>query len=292
MRANAFEIKRQFAKIGKPLDRSEWYMTPQTVNAYYDPSMNSLNVPAGILQPPYFDMNWASAVNYGATGATIGHEMTHGFDDEGAQFDGHGNLKNWWASADLAKFREATRCISAQYSRFTVGGGLHVQGDLVTGEAAADLGGLMLAWRALHSLGSRAAAGRRRGIHVRSAVLYRVRALLGGRHSPEASRGTRHHGSAPAGGGPHQRDSRKQPGISAGLCDLDAQSHGQDGSLRHLVRFESSRSFSGSRMRTGASALKPSSDGRRAGVSPGPNAFGRSLAWVCWLRYCFKVCSR
>ena len=152
MRANVFEIKRQLAKIGKPLDRSEWYMTPQTVNAYYDPSMNSLNVPAGILQPPYFDMNWASAVNYGATGATIGHEMTHGFDDEGAQFDGHGNLKNWWASADLAKFREATRCISAQYSRFTVGDGLHVQGDLVTGEAAADLGGLMLAWRALHSL--------------------------------------------------------------------------------------------------------------------------------------------
>jgi putative endopeptidase len=152
MRANAFEIKRQLAKIGKPLDRSEWYMTPQTVNAYYDPSMNSLNVPAGILQPPYFDMNWAKAVNYGATGATIGHEMTHGFDDEGAQFDGHGNLNNWWASADLAKFREATRCIAAQYSRYTVGAGLHVQGELVTGEAAADLGGLMLAWRALHTL--------------------------------------------------------------------------------------------------------------------------------------------
>ena len=152
MRANTFEFERQLAKIGKPVDRSEWLMTPQTVNAYYDPSMNSLNVPAGILQPPYFDMNWASAVNYGATGATIGHEMTHGFDDEGAQFDGRGNLKNWWASADLAKFREATRCISAQYSRFTVGDGLHVQGDLVTGEAAADLGGLMLAWRALHSL--------------------------------------------------------------------------------------------------------------------------------------------
>jgi putative endopeptidase len=153
MRANAFEVQRQLAKIGKPVDRSEWYMTPQTVNAYYDPSMNSLNLPAGILQPPYFDASWPDAVNYGATGATIGHEMTHGFDDEGAQFDGYGNLKDWWAPTDLAKFRAATRCISEQYSRFTVSGGLHVQGDLVTGEATADLGGVILAWRALHAPG-------------------------------------------------------------------------------------------------------------------------------------------
>jgi putative endopeptidase len=118
--------------------------------------MNSLNVPAGILQPPYFALSWSDAVNYGATGATIGHEMTHGFDDEGAKFDGHGNLKDWWAPADLRKFRDATRCIAEQYSKFTVGGGLHVQGELVTGEAAADLGGLVLAWRALHALDSRA----------------------------------------------------------------------------------------------------------------------------------------
>jgi putative endopeptidase len=152
LRANQFEQRRQLAKIGKPLDRSEWYMTPQTVNAYYDPSMNSLNVPAGILQPPYFNMSWPDAVNYGATGATIGHEMTHGFDDQGAKFDGHGNLKNWWAPKDLDKFRRATRCIAEQYSRFTVSGGLHVQGELVTGEATADLGGVMLAWRALHAL--------------------------------------------------------------------------------------------------------------------------------------------
>jgi len=147
LRANEFEQQRQLAKIGKPVDRSEWYMTPQTVNAYYDPSMNSLNVPAGILQPPYFDVSWPGAVNYGATGATIGHEMTHGFDDEGARFDGHGNLENWRAPSDLRKFHAATRCIAEQYSRFT-SGGLHVQGELVTGEAAADLGGLILAWRA------------------------------------------------------------------------------------------------------------------------------------------------
>ncbi len=151
MRANAFEFARQLAKVGRPVDRREWYMTPQTVNAYYDPSMNSLNVPAGILQRPYFDAGWSDAVNYGATGATVGHEMTHGFDDEGAQFDGYGNLKDWWAPADLAKFRAATRCISDQYSAFTVGDGMHVQGDLVTGEATADLGGLVLAWRAMHS---------------------------------------------------------------------------------------------------------------------------------------------
>ena len=153
LRAREFEQRREFDKIGKPVDRSEWSMTPQTVNAYYDPSMNSLNVPAGILQPPYFDVSWPDAVNYGATGATtVGHEMTHGFDDEGAKFDGQGNLKDWWAASDLRKFKAATHCIAEQFSRYTVPGGLHVQGDLVVGEAAADLGGLILARRALHSL--------------------------------------------------------------------------------------------------------------------------------------------
>jgi len=153
LRAREFEQRREYDKIGKPVDRSEWSMTPQTVNAYYDPSMNSLNVPAGILQPPYFDVSWPDAVNYGATGATtVGHEMTHGFDDEGAKFDGQGNLKDWWAASDLEKFKAATHCIAEQFSRYTVPGGLHVQGDLVVGEAAADLGGLILARRALHSL--------------------------------------------------------------------------------------------------------------------------------------------
>jgi putative endopeptidase len=160
LRAREFEQRRQFDKIGKPVDRSEWSMTPQTVNAYYDPSMNSLNVPAGILQPPFFEAGWPDAVNYGATGATtVGHEMTHGFDDQGAKFDGHGNLKNWWAPADLKKFQAATRCVSEQFSRYAVPGGLHVQGDLVTGEAVADLGGLILAQRALHALPAAGAGG-------------------------------------------------------------------------------------------------------------------------------------
>jgi len=153
LRAREFEQRREYDKIGKPVDRSEWSMSPQTVNAYYDPSMNSLNIPAGILQPPYFDQRWPAAVNYGATGAsTVGHEMTHGFDDEGAKFDGHGNLKNWWAPQDLKKFRAATRFVAEQFSRYTVPGGMHVQGELVTGEAVADLGGLILARRALHAL--------------------------------------------------------------------------------------------------------------------------------------------
>ncbi|GLQ96160.1 M13 family metallopeptidase [Dyella mobilis] len=151
MRATTFEQQRELAKIGKPVDRSDWDMTPQTVNAYYDPSMNSLNIPAGILQPPSYDPSWPDAVNYGNTGATIGHEMTHGFDDQGAQFDGHGNLKNWWSPADLKKFQVAVKCVADQYSQYTVDGGVHVQGKLVTGEAIADQGGLILALRAFHA---------------------------------------------------------------------------------------------------------------------------------------------
>jgi putative endopeptidase len=151
MRATTFEQQRELAKIGKPVDRSDWDMTPQTVNAYYDPSMNSLNIPAGVLQPPLYDPSWPDSVNYGNTGATIGHEMTHGFDDQGAQFDGHGNLKNWWAPSDLKKFQVAVNCVANQYSQYTVDGGVHVQGKLVTGEAIADQGGLILALRAFHA---------------------------------------------------------------------------------------------------------------------------------------------
>ena len=151
MRANEFLQKRELNKIGKPVDKEEWDMTPQTVNAYYDPSMNNINFPAGILQPPFFDPSAPAAVNYGALGFVMGHEMTHGFDDQGAQFDGHGNLKNWWTPDDLKKFQVATNCISDHFSSYTVDGGLHVQGKLVTGEATADLGGLTLAWRAFHA---------------------------------------------------------------------------------------------------------------------------------------------
>ena len=151
MRSNEFENNRELNKIGKPVDKNEWGMTPQTVNAYYDPSMNNINFPAGILQPPFFDPNAPMAVNYGAIGFVMGHETTHGFDDQGSQFDGHGNLKNWWTKADKRKFDKNVKCIADQFSAYTVDGDLHVQGKLVTGEAIADLGGLKLAWRAFHA---------------------------------------------------------------------------------------------------------------------------------------------
>jgi putative endopeptidase len=151
MRANTFENARELDKIGKPVDRNDWDMTPQEVNAYYDPSMNNINFPAGILQPPYFDPKATLAVNYGAIGAVIGHEITHGFDDEGSQFDGHGNLVNWWTEADTKRFQSGVDCIADQFSQYTVDGGLHVKGKLVTGEAIADLGGLLLALRAFEA---------------------------------------------------------------------------------------------------------------------------------------------
>jgi putative endopeptidase len=150
IRANQFLIKRDLDKIGKPIDRSEWAMTPQTINAYYDPSMNNLNIPAGILQPPFFDSKAPAAVNYGAIGFVMGHEMTHGFDDQGAKFNAEGNLKDWWTPADLKQFSQATQCIVTQFSQYVVDGNLPVQGKLVVGEATADLGGITLANRAFH----------------------------------------------------------------------------------------------------------------------------------------------
>jgi len=147
-RAKTFLFDRDCNKIGKPVDETEWAMTPQTVNAYYDPSMNNINIPAGILQSPFFDPSAPAAVNYGGIGFVIGHEMTHGFDDEGAQFDGDGNLKNWWTPEDLKKFQASTSCIMNQFSSYKVNGDLSVQGKLVMGEAAADLGGVTLAYRA------------------------------------------------------------------------------------------------------------------------------------------------
>ena len=151
IRANEFLTQRDLAKIGKPIDKSEWAMTPQTINAYYDPSMNNINLPAGILQSPFFDPDAPDAVNYGSIGFVIGHEITHGFDDEGAQFDGHGNLKNWWTPLDLKKFKASTQCITKQFSNYKVVDDLSIQGPLVVGEATADLGGVMLAYRAFHA---------------------------------------------------------------------------------------------------------------------------------------------
>ena len=150
-RGNQFLVRRDLNKIGKPIDRNEWEMTPQTINAYYNPSMNNINIPIGILQPPFFDETAPAAVNYGGIGSVIAHEITHGFDDQGAKFDGYGNLKNWWTPSDLKKFQAATNCIAQQFSQYHVADNLAVKGPLVVGEATADLGGLTLAYRAFHA---------------------------------------------------------------------------------------------------------------------------------------------
>ncbi|MDX2298346.1 MAG: M13 family metallopeptidase [Xanthomonadaceae bacterium] len=150
-RANRFEAHRQLTKIGKPLDRGEWGMTPPTVNAYFNPQMNDINFPAGVLQPPLYDPKMDDAPNYGNTGGTIGHELTHGFDDEGRQFDAHGNLKDWWTPEDASNFTERAQCIVDQYAQYTVVDDIKINSKLTQGEDIADLGGLMLAlvaWKA------------------------------------------------------------------------------------------------------------------------------------------------
>ena len=147
-RARVFEFNRQLAKIGKPVDRGEWDMTPPTVNAYYNPQMNDINFPAGVLQPPAFDPDSDAAPNYGDTGGTIGHELTHGFDDEGRQFDAHGNLLDWWTEQDGKEFVKRASCISNQYSNYVIIDDIKINGKLTLGEDTADLGGLILAYRA------------------------------------------------------------------------------------------------------------------------------------------------
>ena len=147
-RAAWFEFHRWLNKIGKPVDRTEWGMTPPTVNAYYDAQKNDINFPAGILQPPLFSAQSDAAPNYGNTGATMGHELTHAFDDEGSQFDAQGNLRNWWTDADRKAFEQRTQCIVDQYSSYTVIDDIKINGKLTNGEDIADLGGLLLAYMA------------------------------------------------------------------------------------------------------------------------------------------------
>lgn len=148
LRATEFEYNRTIGKLGKPVDRKEWGMTPQTVNAYYNPTMNEIVFPAAILQPPYFDMEAEDAVNYGGIGAVIGHEIGHGFDDQGATFDGDGVLRNWWTPKDLSEFKKRTNALVAQYNSFKVFPDLTVNGTFTLGENIGDLGGLSIAMKA------------------------------------------------------------------------------------------------------------------------------------------------
>jgi len=146
IRATAFESKRDLNKIGKPVDRGEWSMTPPTVNAYYSPQMNDINFPAGVLQPPLYDPKLDDAPNYGNTGSTIGHELTHAFDDEGRQFDAKGNLKDWWTAEDAKAFEERANCVRDQYAQYVVVDDIRINSKLTAGEDIADIGGTLLAY--------------------------------------------------------------------------------------------------------------------------------------------------
>jgi len=143
-----YEFKRDLAKIDKPVDRTEWFMNASEVNAYYNPSFNEIAFPAGILQPPFFNNAADDAINYGAIGAVIGHEMTHGFDDQGRQFDANGNLHDWWTKKDAALFTQKAKVVIDQYDAYTMLDSLHVNGRLTLGENIADIGGLMIAYEA------------------------------------------------------------------------------------------------------------------------------------------------
>ena len=142
------EYNFQVSKVGKPVDRTEWGMTPSTVNAYYNPTFNEIVFPAGILQFPFFDLNADDAINYGGIGMVIGHEMTHGFDDQGAQYDKDGNMQNWWTKDDEAKFKEKGKSVIDLYNTFTMLDSLHVKGALTVGENIADIGGIAIAYEA------------------------------------------------------------------------------------------------------------------------------------------------
>jgi putative endopeptidase len=149
LRSNAFEFQRELSKIGKPLDKQEWQMTPPTVNAYYDPSENDINFPAGILQPPFYDFKADDALNFGGIGAVIGHELTHGFDDQGRLFDAQGNLHDWWTPEDAKAFEQRAQCLVDEYDSFVAVDDVHLNGKLTLGENTADNGGLRIALMAL-----------------------------------------------------------------------------------------------------------------------------------------------
>ena len=148
-RAALFESRRHIARVGKPVDRTEWHMTPETVNAYFNPEMNEIVFPAGILQPPFFDLTKDDAVNYGGIGVVIGHEITHGYDDQGRKYDAEGNLNDWWTAADAKAFDDRAQRVVEEYNAFEVQPGLHVNGKLTLGENLADLGGINVAYEAL-----------------------------------------------------------------------------------------------------------------------------------------------
>ena len=183
-----YETKRNVAKIGKPVDRGEWFMTAPTVNAFYSSSLNSINFPAGILQPPFFDPSWDDAVNYGAIGAVIGHEMSHGFDDRGRQFDAKGNLTDWWMAEDAARYKERADKVAEQFSGYTVLDTLHLNGRLTLGENIGDLGGVAVAYHALEKALAKKPAGKIDGFTPQQRFFLSYARVWASRQRPAALR--------------------------------------------------------------------------------------------------------
>ena len=170
VRSNHFDYDKMIAKAGKPVDKDEWLMTPQTVNAYYNPTTNEICFPAAILQYPFFDMNADDACNYGAIGVVIGHEMTHGFDDQGRQYDKDGNLKDWWTSEDAKNFKERAQVLVDYFNKIEVLPGLMANGELTLGENIADHGGLQVAYLALQKAMTENPLGKDEMVLLRSNV--------------------------------------------------------------------------------------------------------------------------
>ena len=252
LRARDFEFNRQIAKIGKPVDRGEWGMTPPTVNAYYNPQINDINFPAGILQPPFFDPSADDAPNYGDTGATIGHELTHGFDDEGRQFDAQGNLRDWWTAEDGKQFDQRASCISDQYSQYVAVDDIKINGQLTMGENVADLGGLMLAYMAWKTETQRPEAGTDRRLHSRAALLHRLRTKLVFQHPRRNQTHVRHHRPPLTRQIPRQRRRFQHSGISAGL---PVQSRFADGAAEKMPSMVGQSSVVGLQSSVKTSAL-------------------------------------
>ena len=237
-RAEEFENHREFNKVGKPVDRSEWDMTPPTVNAYYNPQMNDINFPAGVLQPPLYDAKMDDAPNYGNTGSTIGHELTHGFDDEGRQFDAKGNLKDWWTTQDAAQFVKHADCVVDQYAQYVVVDDIHINSKLTEGEDVADLGGTILAYIAWKNADKSKKLTDRDGLTPDQRFFVGFAQWACANDRPEDLAGACHHRSALAGEVPHQWRGGEHAGVRHGLllqsrlADGEARGQGVQGVVR------------------------------------------------------------
>ena len=217
-RANRFENDRDLAKIGRPVDRSEWQMSPPTVNAYHNPLMTEIVFPAGILQPPYFGPNADDAINYGAIGAVIGHELTHGFDDQGRKFDLQGNLRDWWTPEDAKNYQARAECVEKQFAAFEVEDGLNVNGKLVLGESIADLGGLKIAYLAFQkSLEGKPRPAAIDGFTPEQRFFLGWAQVWGRKYTIEAMRNQAHQRPASALALPRQRAAFKHAGVRGGV---------------------------------------------------------------------------